>query len=241
MRIVQALGHDRDQPAGRGRRTRRRTSARRRRTRWTGGRKTGRVVPRRRAAHRRRRRQRAAVGRRGRRRDRGARAVDHRQLLPAIPTTGEVPRRLAAHRRRRHASSPNGFMQITDRAKDVIKSGGEWISLGRAREPRSWPTPTSSRRRSSACPTSAGTSGRWPASCARGLRRRPPDELRRSSPSEVAKWWLPERWAFIDEVPKTSVGKFDKKVLRARHTDRRAQPSKSSPRLGISATENRAG
>ena len=33
----------------------------------------------------------------------------------------------------------------------------------------------------------------------------------------VAKWWLPERWSFIDEVPKTSVGKFDKKVLRARH------------------------
>ena len=35
---------------------------------------------------------------------------------------------------------------------------------------------------------------------------------RASWPSKVAKWWLPERWAFIDEVPKTSVGKFDKKV-----------------------------
>jgi fatty-acyl-CoA synthase len=33
----------------------------------------------------------------------------------------------------------------------------------------------------------------------------------------VARWWVPERWAFITEVPKTSVGKFDKKVLRARH------------------------
>jgi fatty-acyl-CoA synthase len=31
----------------------------------------------------------------------------------------------------------------------------------------------------------------------------------------VAKWWLPDRVVFIDEVPKTSVGKFDKKVLRA--------------------------
>jgi len=31
----------------------------------------------------------------------------------------------------------------------------------------------------------------------------------------VARWWVPERWSFIDEVPKTSVGKFDKKVLRA--------------------------
>jgi fatty-acyl-CoA synthase len=33
----------------------------------------------------------------------------------------------------------------------------------------------------------------------------------------VAKWQIPERWSFIDEVPKTSVGKFDKKVLRAQH------------------------
>ena len=33
----------------------------------------------------------------------------------------------------------------------------------------------------------------------------------------MAKWQVPERWGFIDEVPKTSVGKFDKKVLRARH------------------------
>ena len=35
----------------------------------------------------------------------------------------------------------------------------------------------------------------------------------------MPKWWLPERWVFIDEVPKTTVGKFDKKVLRARHAD----------------------
>ena len=38
----------------------------------------------------------------------------------------------------------------------------------------------------------------------------------RTSPGAVAKWWIPERFEFIDEVPKTSVGKFDKKVLRAR-------------------------
>ena len=35
--------------------------------------------------------------------------------------------------------------------------------------------------------------------------------------THVAKWQVPERWSFIDEVPKTSVGKFDKKVLRARY------------------------
>jgi len=35
----------------------------------------------------------------------------------------------------------------------------------------------------------------------------------------VARWWLPERWCFVEEIPKTSVGKFDKKVLRALHAE----------------------
>ena len=44
-----------------------------------------------------------------------------------------------------------------------------------------------------------------------------PEELRTFLADRVAHWQLPERWSFIDEVPKTSVGKFDKKVLRARY------------------------
>ena len=44
-----------------------------------------------------------------------------------------------------------------------------------------------------------------------------PEELRAHLLEHVAKWWVPEQVVFIDEVPKTSVGKFDKKVLRARH------------------------
>ena len=43
------------------------------------------------------------------------------------------------------------------------------------------------------------------------------DELRAFLADKVASWQLPERWAFIDEVPKTSVGKFDKKVLRKQY------------------------
>ena len=43
-----------------------------------------------------------------------------------------------------------------------------------------------------------------------------PDGLRAHLAERVAKWWIPERFEFIDEVPKTSVGKFDKKLLRAR-------------------------
>jgi fatty-acyl-CoA synthase len=42
-------------------------------------------------------------------------------------------------------------------------------------------------------------------------------ELRDFLAARVARWWLPERWAFIDEVPKTSVGKLDKKALRSRY------------------------
>ena len=42
-------------------------------------------------------------------------------------------------------------------------------------------------------------------------------DLRDFLADRVAKWCLPERWAFVAEVPKTSVGKFDKKVLRAQH------------------------
>jgi fatty-acyl-CoA synthase len=45
------------------------------------------------------------------------------------------------------------------------------------------------------------------------------DELRGFLAERVARWQLPERWAFIDTVPKTSVGKFDKKVIRARYAD----------------------
>jgi fatty-acyl-CoA synthase len=45
------------------------------------------------------------------------------------------------------------------------------------------------------------------------------DALKAFLAPRVAKWWLPDRVAFIDEVPKTSVGKFDKKVLRAQLAD----------------------
>ena len=127
VRIVQGVGHDRDVAARRGRAPARVGRARHAPRRWTGGRGPAasiggvelRIVDDVGNA--------AAVGRRSGRRDRGARAVDHRRVLPR-PVAGEVRRRLAAHRRRRHRSTREGFVQITDRAKDVIKSGGEWIS-----------------------------------------------------------------------------------------------------------------
>jgi fatty-acyl-CoA synthase len=46
-----------------------------------------------------------------------------------------------------------------------------------------------------------------------------PAELRDFLAKDFAKWQLPEAWAFIDQVPRTSVGKFDKKVLRREYAD----------------------
>jgi fatty-acyl-CoA synthase len=45
------------------------------------------------------------------------------------------------------------------------------------------------------------------------------EDLRQFLADKMAKWQLPDQWAFIDEVPKTSVGKFDKKVIRQRFAD----------------------
>jgi fatty-acyl-CoA synthase len=109
-----------------------------------------------------------------------------------------------------------GYAQITDRAKDVIKSGGEWISSVEL-EGCLMAHPEVVEASVVGVPDP-----RWderPLAC---VVRKPEssvtaEELRDFLGAKVAKWQLPERWTFIDEVPKTSVGKFDKKVLRARH------------------------
>ena len=113
---------------------------------------------------------------------------------------------------------PNGFIQITDRAKDVIKSGGEWISSVEL-EGHLMAHPDVIEASVVGVPDPRWTER--PLAC---VVRRPgadvtAEELREFLASRVAHWQLPERWAFVDEVPKTSVGKFDKKVLRARHAD----------------------
>lgn len=47
------------------------------------------------------------------------------------------------------------------------------------------------------------------------------EELRAHLSGRVVKWWLPEQWAVVDEVPRTSVGKHDKKLLRERYAEGR--------------------
>jgi acyl-CoA synthetase (AMP-forming)/AMP-acid ligase II len=46
-----------------------------------------------------------------------------------------------------------------------------------------------------------------------------PEEIRAHLSGLVVKWWLPDQWAFVDMVPRTSVGKHDKKLLRARNAE----------------------
>jgi len=113
-----------------------------------------------------------------------------------------------------------GFVQITDRAKDVIKSGGEWISSVEL-ENALMAHPDVVEAAVIGVPDP-----RWderPLACvvARPGCSPSPDALNAFLAERVARWWLPERWSFIEEVPKTSVGKFDKKVLRARHAEGR--------------------
>jgi len=114
-----------------------------------------------------------------------------------------------------------GFVQITDRAKDVIKSGGEWISsVELENEVMAHPDVIEAA-------VIAKPDERYderPLCCvvlrAGVLAERPPEavaaDLVAHLQDRVARWWLPDEFAFVAEVPKTSVGKFDKKELRRR-------------------------
>ncbi len=112
----------------------------------------------------------------------------------------------------------DGYVTLTDRAKDVIKSGGEWISS----------VELESLLIAHPAVLEAAVVGvpddRW--------QERPlavvvlhegaaasPEELREFLGGKVVGWWLPERWTFVEQVPRTSVGKYDKKTIRARYAD----------------------
>ena len=116
--------------------------------------------------------------------------------------------------------SPEGYIQIGDRVKDMVKSGGEWISsvdletaiighpgvleaavIGIPHE--RW------QERPLACVV-ANSESQGKLDKADVL-----DFIK----DRFASWWMPDDVVFIDEIPKTSVGKMDKKVLRERYKD----------------------
>ena len=115
------------------------------------------------------------------------------------------------------AIDPEGYIQITDRTKDLIKSGGEWISSV------DMETTIMGHPKVLEAAVIAVPHPQWqerPVAC---VVPKPEfkDQLTEREILDyltplVAKWWLPDEVLFIDAVPKTSVGKFDKKVLRER-------------------------
>ena len=109
-----------------------------------------------------------------------------------------------------------GFMQISDRTKDVIKSGGEWISSVEL-ENEVMAHPGVVEAAVIAVPDERWSERPMVAVVVEAESSLTADELIEFLSGRVSRWWLPERWVFVEEVPKTSVGKFDKKVLRSRH------------------------
>jgi fatty-acyl-CoA synthase len=111
-----------------------------------------------------------------------------------------------------------GFMVISDRTKDVIKSGGEWISSVEL-ESTVMAHPEVFEAAVVAVPDPKWTERPLCCVVLEPGATVSAAELRDFLADRVAKWWLPERWTFLATIPKTSVGKFDKKVLRAQYHD----------------------
>jgi fatty-acyl-CoA synthase len=114
--------------------------------------------------------------------------------------------------------TPEGYIRITDRAKDVIKSGGEWISsLDLENHLMAHPAVAEA--------TVVGLKHvKWQERPVAFVVLKPEaeasaEELSEFLESRVATWWLPDKIVFIDAIPKTGTGKFDKKVVRDQYAD----------------------
>ena len=116
------------------------------------------------------------------------------------------------------ALTRDGFLALTDRAKDVIKSGGEWISSVDL-ENHIMGHPDVKEASVVGVPDEKWGERPLASVVLVDGSTTTADDLSAFLDGKVAKWQVPERWAFIDEVPKTSVGKFDKKVIRRRYAE----------------------
>ncbi|MGI5221483.1 long-chain fatty acid--CoA ligase [Nocardia sp. CA-290969] len=114
--------------------------------------------------------------------------------------------------------TPDGYLTLVDRSKDVIKSGGEWISSVDL-ENAVMGHPAVAEAAVIGIPDEKWDERPLAAIVVAEGAAVQPEELREFLSERFAKWQLPEYWTFIAEVPKTSVGKFDKKRLRAQHAD----------------------
>ena len=107
----------------------------------------------------------------------------------------------------------HGFIWLTDRAKDVIKSGGEWISSMEL-ENILMAHPDVAE-----AAVIGVADEKWGERPLAAVVLRPgaevsAEKLRTFLAEQIPRWQLPERWCFVEEVPKTSVGKFSKRLMR---------------------------
>ncbi len=113
---------------------------------------------------------------------------------------------------------PDGYIRLVDRTKDLVKSGGEWISsVELENEIMAHPKV----REAAVIGIQDEKWGERPLACVvpEEGEELSADDVRDFLDGRVAKWWVPESIEFIDEVPKTSVGKFSKKTLRERFSE----------------------
>lgn len=115
---------------------------------------------------------------------------------------------------------PEGYLQITDRIKDVIKSGGEWVS---SLDLENWVSQHEAVLESAAIGVPDEKWGERPLMIitlkAQYRDKVTVEELRRfmqkfAAEGKLPKYGVPDLYEFVDEIPKTSVGKLDKKALR---------------------------
>jgi fatty-acyl-CoA synthase len=107
----------------------------------------------------------------------------------------------------------HGFIQLTDRAKDVIKSGGEWISSMEL-ENILMAHPDVAEAAVIGIPDEKWGERPLAAIVLRAGTQVTAGKLRAFLAEQIPRWQLPERWCFVAEVPKTSVGKFSKRTMR---------------------------
>jgi fatty-acyl-CoA synthase len=114
--------------------------------------------------------------------------------------------------------SPDGYLTLTDRAKDVIKSGGEWISSVEL-ENALMAHPEVAEAAVVAVPDDKWGERPLATVVLKEGSTADYETLKTFLAGKIAKWQLPERWAVVPAVPKTSVGKFDKKVIRRQYAE----------------------
>lgn len=112
----------------------------------------------------------------------------------------------------------HGYMAIVDRAKDVIKSGGEWISSIEIENI------ASGHPKIAHCAVIGVPHPRWDerpllVAALHPGKEASADELLATLEGRIARWWMPDAVAFIDAMPLGATGKIDKKALRARFAD----------------------